>query len=159
MQEILEKLKDNLERQTSLYHKIGDLAERKQKALLANNLPVIDSITKQEEKLILDAGTLEEERLAWAEKMAQVMNKPAEELTLNELSERFPELEPVRVALEQAIGRLKDIHKVNTRLLEQAVEIVNLTLDVLTQPTETTYAKPGKDNTPQKQVHILDRSI
>lgn len=159
MEEILEKLKDNLKRQTLLYENLRTLAVQKQKALILNKIPEIDAVTKEEEKLILDARVLEEERAEWAEQVARMMGKPAENLTLSELTEHFPELEEVRQPLEQTIIQLKDTHDLNTRLLEQAVKIVNLTVDLLTQTEEPTYGKPGDDGAVQKQSFIVDRSV
>ena len=159
MEEILKKLRDNLYQQAKLYEKLSELAKEKQKALIHSELSEIDRTTKLEEKLILDAGLLEQERLKWSEQIGKTMGKPAEELTLSELVDRFPELQDVQVYLEKVIHQLKEIHEVNTELLKQAIQIVNFTVDLLAKTEETTYGKTGNEVNQSKQLHFLDKSV
>ncbi|WP_407307272.1 flagellar protein FlgN [Desulfosporosinus sp. SB140] len=157
MTEVLQNLNDNLKKQVLLYGKILSIEERKQKALLANNLQEIEVTTGLEEQLLLEAGHLERERLSWAEQIGQALGKKPEDLTLAELAEHFPVLQEVRLELEQVVGSLKEIHELNTQLLQQAMKIVDFTLGMMTHQDKNTYTHPGrKEKDGNKAVHLLD---
>ncbi|WP_206810924.1 flagellar protein FlgN [Paradesulfitobacterium ferrireducens] len=160
MSEVLRNLNENLKRQTNVYSELNRLAELKQRALIKNNLHELEMVTAQEEQLLLEGGRLEKERLLWAEQIGREMGKAPEELTLAELAERYPELESVRKDLDDVLSRLQEAHEINTELLEQAVKIVNVTLNMLTQEDKRTYSRPGKEvKGGSKQARILDKSV
>ncbi len=161
MQEILTKLNDNLNRQTSLYEKLSGLAKQKQKALIQSELSEIDRITGLEEKLIVEAGRLEQERQRCSEQIGKTMGKPVAEMALSELADIFPELKEVQLQLEKVLQQLRETHEINAELLKQAIQIVNYTVNLMTRPEETTYGLPGKKTTPvvNHQVHLLDKSV
>ncbi|NMA68968.1 MAG: flagellar protein FlgN, partial [Desulfitobacterium sp.] len=78
----IKKLHDNLKRQVLLYQELKNYAQRKQQALVENNLQGIEAITVREEQLIMEAASLERERLVWAEQIAQRLGKAPEEIIL-----------------------------------------------------------------------------
>ncbi|MDQ7096265.1 flagellar protein FlgN [Desulfosporosinus sp. PR] len=157
MTEVLQNLNDNLKKQVSLYGKLLSLEKRKQRALLANNLQEIEVATGLEEQLLLEAGHLERERLAWAEQIGRALGKTPEDLTLAELAEHFPLLQEVRQELEGVVGGLKEIHELNSQLLQQAMKIVDFTLGMITHQEKSTYTYPGrKEKDGNKSVHLLD---
>ena len=162
MTDVIEKLNDNLKKQASIYKELYSIEERKQKALLDNNLKEIEATTLLEEHLILEAGKLDQERLLWSGQIGNELGQDPEDLTLAELAERFPVLEDVRGELEQILRSLKEMHEVNTQLLKQAMKIVEFTIGLLThQDRNTTYKHP---NQKEKDVsdsirHLLDRRV
>lgn len=160
MTEVLTNLNYNLKQQVSLYGKLLSIEERKQKALLANDLQEIDTITGLEEQLFLEASNLEKERLLWAEQIGRDLGKAPEDLTLAELAEHFPVLQEVRLELDQVVGNLKEIHELNSQLLQQAMKVVDFTIGMLTHQEKSTYTHPGKQNyTENGKLHFLDRRI
>ena len=90
MSDVLQNLADNLMRQVVLLEEFIHQEKDKQKALIKNNLPQIDAITAQEERLILQANGLEKERLLWTAAIGREHGKTAEDLTLAKLAEYFP---------------------------------------------------------------------
>lgn len=160
MSEVLQSLNENLKRQTNVYSELNRLAGLKQQALIKNNLQELEVVTAQEEQILLEGGRLEKERLLWAEQIGREMGKAPEDLTLAELAEHYPELEGVRKDLDNVILRLKEAHEINTELLEQAVKVVNVTLNMLTQEDKHTYSRPGKEvKDGSKHARILDKSV
>lgn len=160
MTEVLQNLNDNLKKQVSLYGKLLSIEERKQKALLANNLQEIDKTTGLEEQLLLEASNLEKERIQWAEHIGNDLGKAPEDLTLEDLAEHYPVLRDVRLELEQVVGSLKDIHELNTQLLQQAMRFVDFTLGMLTHQDKNTYTHPARKETiGNGNLHLLDRRI
>lgn len=157
---VIKPLKDNLEKQVQIYSELKKLADIKQKALVANNLQELEAVTVREEQLLLEAAYVEKERLLWVDQMTKNEGKPADELTLSELADRYPELKDVKQNLENVVTELMEIHELNTQLLKQAMSIVNFTLGMLTHQDKNTYQKPGKnENIESKTLRLLDRKI
>lgn len=157
---VIKPLKDNLEKQVQIYSELKNLADIKQKALVTNNLQELEAVTVREEQLLLEAAHVEKERLLWIDQMTQKEGKPADELTLSELADRYPELNDVKGKLETVVTGLMEVHELNTQLLKQAMNIVNFTLGLLTHQDKNTYQKPGKNgNTESKTLRFLDKKI
>ena len=157
MSEALRNLNENLKEQVELYAETLNLEELKQKALIKNNLPEIESITAQEESLIIKVNRLEKQRLLWAEQIGCELGRIPEDLTLAELVEHFPVLEEVRLDLDRVVERLQEIHTINSQLLEQAMKIVDYTVGLLTHQESNTYAVPGqRENEEKKKRQLMD---
>ncbi|UWG98302.1 flagellar protein FlgN [Dehalobacter sp. DCM] len=161
MTEYVADLENNLKQQITIYRRLVELEQEKQKALVENVIEKIDTITAQEETILLEVGHLEEKRLHWAEFFAKETQKNSDDITLTDLSANFPSLESVRIDLESVIGELRNLHEVNTQLLENAVKLVNFTVRLLTNDRQTTYSNPGdKGNRVQpNSLKVIDRSI
>ena len=160
MSETLGKLRDNLHQQTKLYFELNQLAGMKQEALVHNNLHDLESVTLREEQLLLEAARLEKERMLWAEQIGQEMGKAPEELTLSELADRYPELQEVHRELNEVVSSLREAHDINTQLINQALKVVDFTMNLITQRAETTYGPPNrKDQKAPSKVHMVDRSV
>lgn len=160
MSEALENLNENLKRQVELYEELLTLEGNKRNALVKNNLQEIESITAQEELFVMKVNRLEKERLLCAEQIGLELGKPPEDLTLAELAEHFPVLEEVRLDLDTIVGRLQEIHEINSQLLEKAMKIVDFTVGLLTHQQDTTYTHPARkvrDGNGKRR--LLDQSV
>lgn len=157
----IKKLHENLKRQVLLYQELKNYAQRKQQALVENNLQGIEAITVREEQLIMEAASLENERLLWAEQIAQRLGKAPEEIILSELAERFPELNKVKADFEEVLTSLQELNDLNTQLLKQAIQVVDLSLSLMTtQPQTNVYNRPGeKEVEPKNPLRFIDKSI
>jgi FlgN protein. len=158
--EVIENLNKNLKQQVKLYEELLSLEERKQKALIENNLQEIDATTSLEEKVMSEASLMERERLQWASAIGRDLGKKPEDLTLAELAESFPVLNEVRSDLDLVVHRLQTIHVINAQLLEQAMKIVEFTVGMLTHQEKGTYTHPHrKENEENRKLHLLDWRI
>lgn len=156
----IKQLNENLQQQAALYQELKQYAQKKQQALLRNDLQEIEATTIREEQLLLEATRLEKERLLWTERAARYLGKAPETITLKELAERFPELTDVRAELENVVMNLKEVNELNNQLLKQAMKVTNLTVSIMTaQPNGSTYNRPGEKENESKTVRFLDRSI
>ena len=156
----IKQLNENLQQQAALYQELKQYAQKKQQALLRNDLQEIEATTIREEQLLLEATRLEKERLLWTERAARYLGKAPETMTLKELAERFPELTDVRAELENVVMNLKEVNELNNQLLKQAMKVTNLTVSIMTaQPNGSTYNRPGEKESESKTVRFLDRSI
>jgi len=160
--EILNNFEQNLKDQIVCYREITRLEKGKQQALVDNKIQDIEVITAQEEKILLEVSRLEEERLHWAEFFGKQIGKKVEEITLVDLEASFPSLQTVRKELEAEINNLKELHETNTKLLENAVNLVNFTLQSLTDERQNTYSNPIEKSGNQqktKKINLIDKSI
>lgn len=107
MAEYVAGLENNLQQQIAFYRQLVELEQEKQKALVDNVIEKIESITAQEEKILLEVGQLEEERLYWAEFFGKEVGKKAEDITLTDLIQYSPGFEPIGQEFEKAISQLK----------------------------------------------------
>lgn len=162
MTDILDNLEKNLNKQMKSYRKLVSLEKEKQQALVDNKIQEIEAITAQEEKILLEVSRLEGERLHWAEFFGKEIGKKVEDITLADLEDNFPTLKNVRQELEEEITKLKDLHEINTKLLENAVNLVNFTIQTLTNERQATYTNPtektGKKDINNK-ANLIDKSI
>ncbi|ODA42539.1 flagellar protein FlgN [Desulfosporosinus sp. BG] len=160
MSEVVQNLNENLKSQVSLYEKLNSLERDKQKALIKNDIAEIENITVQQERLLIEVSLLEKERLLWAEAIGDELGKAPQDLTLAELVGHFPVLESVRLDLDNVVGRLREIHATNTKLLQQAMKIVEFTVGLLTHQEQNTYTHPKrKEQEENRRLHLLDWRI
>lgn len=160
MSEALQSLNENLKCQVELYNELLTLEEHKKTALIENSIQEIESITAQEEAFIIKVNRLEKERLFWAEQIGRELGKVPEDLTLAELAGHFPALKGVSLDLDRVVGRIQVIHEVNTQLLQQAMKIVNFTVEMLTFQDKNIYTHPNRqENEGTRKLHFLDQKI
>ena len=156
---IIQDLKANLESHLVLLQEFRRLALLKKEALINNELQQLDIITSQEEQLLAQIGIVEKQRLAWANKFGAELGKQPEELTLAELSSRYPELNALYQEFKAITSELQEIHKVNAQLIEQALKIVNFSVGLLTPNEKSTYRRPSEKESVQAKLHLLDQKI
>jgi flagellar biosynthesis/type III secretory pathway chaperone len=160
--EILEKFESNLRSQTNCYQKLVRLEKEKQQALVDNKIQEIEFITAQEEKILLEVSRLEEERLRWAEFFGKEIGKNVEEITLSDIGEVYPPIDIVHKELDVVFAELRELHRVNRELLENAVEIVSFTINSMTVEKKTTYSRPAErmnKNEKNYKLNIVDKSV
>lgn len=160
--DIVQNFETNLQKQTQCYRQIKQLEKEKQQALVDNKVQEIEIITAQEERILLEVSHLEEERLHWAEFFGKEIAKKAEEITLADLQAHYPSLQTVIREFEIEVSQLKELHVINTKLLENAVNLVNFTLQSLTDERQNTYSNPVEKtgNQPKtKKISLIDKSV
>ncbi|AFV02600.1 hypothetical protein UNSWDHB_956 [Dehalobacter sp. UNSWDHB] len=161
MAEYVAGLENNLQQQIAFYRQLVELEQEKQKALVDNVIEKIESITAQEEKILLEVGQLEEERLYWAEFFGKEVGKKAEDITLTDLIQYSPGFEPIGQEFEKAISQLKNLHEINAKLLKSALSIADFTLRLLTGQKHTTYSNPSNKGVKNEfsQNNLINKSI
>ena len=162
----MKQLLGNLIEQTNQYKILLGKAREKQQAIIQNNLEAIESLNKEEEKLIKDISTLESQRISHIENNPEIYGDDALSLTLEELKSRFPEgvqalIEKETKELMQVLGELRDTNSENADLLKQALRFVNVTINTITGADESNnYSKDKKrEGAQSKARNLLDRKI
>jgi len=162
----MKQLLENLIEQTNQYKILLGKAREKQQAIIQNNLEAIESLNKEEEKLIKDISTLESQRICHIENNPEIYGDDALSLTLEELKSRSPEgvqtlIEKETKELMQVLGELRDTNSENADLLKQALRFVNVTINTITGADESNnYSKDKKrEGAQSKARNLLDRKI
>ncbi len=159
-------LLENLIEQTNQYKILLEKAREKQQAIIQNNLEAIESLNKEEEKLIKVISALESQRISNIENNPEIYGDDALSLTLEELKSRFPEgvqalIEKETKELMKVLGELRETNSENADLLKQALRFVNVTINTITGADESNnYSKDKKrEGAQSKARNLLDRKI
>jgi len=158
----VETLISILEEQEKIYEELLELARQKQKILIKGDIAALEEITVQEEGLVLQAGKLEEKREQCFAALAQDYGVGPE----STLADFLPCVEePSRTSLEKVHGGLsaclKDLRRLNqenTQLLEQSIQFVNFTVDVLSQQSKPLY-NADKEVKVENLTNFLDKKV
>jgi hypothetical protein len=161
--EVLDKFTKNLQKQAELYQAVVELERAKQSALTDNNIKELEIITAKEEGILFQISKLEAERMHWAHFFSETLGKSADEITMADMIQCYPQLNDIRQALELVLTELRNLHEINTKMLKSAIDIINFTMQALTTERKTTYTNPktngNKEKTPTGHSSLIDKSI
>lgn len=138
-----------------LYQALLTLSRQKREILIAGKAQSLESITRQEELLILQAGKLEVIREKLIREIADHCGVSTQGLSLAAISELAEPADAERLsalgtAFEQVSHELVPLNRLNTELIEQALRFVNYSINILTQSqSSNTYEPHGKSGQPQ----------
>jgi len=153
-----------LKEQLNGYKNLLDLAKRKQRALIGNDIKDLDSLNKEEHQIIIGATKLENKRLEIIKGFRNILGSNIESYTLKEMAEKAPEpfqeqLFEVYQELNKVVDELNKINKENSSLIEQALKIVNFTISTIAQ-SEREVIYPEKDGRMTKPIsRIFDSKV
>lgn len=165
MKDNWEKLVVLLTELVDLYRAILNLSKQKREALIAAKTPDIDTVTRQEELLILQVGKFEAARGKLMRQIADSHGFDVEVLTLSKMQElagaEYSErLAKVAEAFDQVLGELAGVNEQNTELIQQALGIINYNINLLTQNTaSTTYAPSNQGGQTAQARKLVDRRV
>lgn len=139
----LTELVSILQEQKKIYDDLLELSRQKQKILIKGDITALETITVQEEGLVLQAGKLEEKREQCLGTLAEAYGW-AREMTLADFlplvsTEERIELEKIHEDFSMCLNDLRRLNHENTELLEQSLQFVNFTVDVLSQQSKPVY--------------------
>jgi flagellar biosynthesis/type III secretory pathway chaperone len=143
-----------LEKHVKLHKGLLELATKKTEVLKKGDMEALSGIMKQEQKYIAAINQVERERVQVVEAMVNAAGKREYERTLTtciELAEESERtvLERLKNELSAVVSELKNINLLNQQLIQQSLQFVNMTLDiVIPQPQEVNYGRPNAATTP-----------
>lgn len=156
-----QNLKQVLSEELAIYHRLLDLSERKKKLLLEKFSTDLLDIVSEEEKL---SAQLSELGTVRADCLTALSGRTA--ITLEEVLDLIgdanlkSDLWMLGTQLKETLERIRSINEENRRLLEQALELTQYTLKLITAPPkEVTYRPPGQAGTqgPPRPSVLIDR--
>ncbi|MCR8660501.1 flagellar protein FlgN [Paenibacillus endoradicis] len=148
-----------------IYRALFTLADEKKRAIIENNIELINALTMKETKALKPVPELESSIRAQLTKLQRDLGfRPKLKMTLSEMSkmlvipEEKQELADVQVAIADISTKLSKANELNQQLIQQSLEYVHFSLDVLCGPPddEVTYKRPTVNPDVQKRTGIYD---
>ena len=155
-------LTESMEKLATHYQALKAIGQEKQKRLIAADVPVIEQLTKEEERLIAAISEQENVRQRSLAAILPVCGADNPDATLKELAAYADEpyrerLLAANEALGQVVDELKTISGRNAQLIKQALSIVEYNINILTQPMDTpAYTSGGQTPNSDKVRSIFD---
>ncbi len=132
-----------LQEQKKIYEDLLDLSRQKQKILIKGDISALEGITAQEEVLVFQTGKLEEKREQCLSSLAEAYGWVQEKTLADFLplvsTEKRVELEKIHEDFSMCLNDLRRLNHENTELLEQSLQFVNFTVDVLSRQSKPVY--------------------
>lgn len=135
-----------------LYAQILEEAEQKTDIIVKGDVNSLENITLKEQKIISNLEMLNNEREKIVAQIAKKLGKKPGELTVSGVAEILPEdkarkLLSIRDSLKETIEKLKVKNDINQKLLNNAIEYINFSLNLIMQPSPQTtqYGRKGTE--------------
>jgi flagellar biosynthesis/type III secretory pathway chaperone len=160
-----DKLISSLAELAVVYRIIVEISQKKKQALISADVEELDRLIKQEEALILQIGKQEIARNQITLDLASVYGLSAKEFTLAKAKELggaevAAQLQVVENELTSIIGDLAPLNKTNSELIQQSLNYVNYSLNLLTQNSAgTNYAAKGADKSAPRSKTLIDAKV
>ena len=148
-----------LEELLDCHNQLLKLAREKQEVLIKGDVPTLSKLTKEEGRLVRKIGKVEQKRQQYVQELvSRYQLSPEEDWTLDRLLEHIPveegkeQVRTLAQNLRNVIDRLKAQNELNMRLTQDALQMVNYTLELLTaRDEEVTYRNPMEQGHPSPQ--------
>jgi len=145
---------DNLikvfEYENKLYAQILEEAENKTDVIVKGDVNSLQETVLREQKIIKELDKLKDAREQIITQISRKLCKKPKEITVSYLTSILPEekakrLSSTRDSLKETIEKLKVKNEVNEKLLNNAIDYVNFSLNLLMQPNPQTtqYGRKG----------------
>lgn len=148
-----------------IYRALFTLADEKKRAIIENNIELINALTMKETKALKPVPELEAVIRTQLTKLQRDLGfRPKLKMTLSEMTkmlvipEEKQELADIQVAIADISTKLSKANQLNQQLIQQSLEYVHFSLDVLCGPPdeEVTYKRPTMNTDVQKRTGIYD---
>ncbi len=138
MASLMEELISTLTQEEALYQKMIPVSEEKTKAIIANDLEALQSVTDQEQIMVDQVGMLEKKRMEVVKNIGVVLSRNPDTLTLQAIVDVLHNqpkeqrlLREIHDKLKATTSRLKDINGQNKSLIEESLEMIEFNMNVL----------------------------
>lgn len=165
MSKCIEQLKDTLIKENELYSQVLKLAEKKTEVVADRNIKELENITKQEQQYIMTMGTFEKIRRSILVNIGEELHikqpESISELILSLEEDTGAEIDKLRDNILETIDKIKNINKGNEKLINQSLEYVNFSLELLTGSSDqgNKYSNKASENKKQKPINFLDIKV
>ncbi|MED0686251.1 flagellar protein FlgN [Anoxybacillus ayderensis] len=121
---------DLMEKLLTFHRGLLQLAEQKTEAIKKSDIYALQQMMAKEQKYVMAIRQLESER------MSLLSHLPEEEQTVRRYAEQLEETERTKLLrlagdLSETIARLKEQNELNMQLLQQSLQFIHFTLDLM----------------------------
>ncbi len=160
--ELVMGLIEVLEQEASLFETFLELLERQQRALVQNDLELLNSITEEQREKVILSGILNKKRLKLIDELT-AQNSIAGDLTISKLIESVESgqattLERLRETIQDLYEKIGNVKTQNAFLIQKSRENIIKTVELLGSIKTPKGNYQGKGNRgPQSNSLALDR--
>lgn len=164
MEQLLDKLKDLLTRQTAAYAELHNLCGQEKEAIIKNAVPEVEKIVLKEQVVLKTVKKLESERgelfSHFSEKcgLEKPMLKDIIALAKPDIS---GELETLAEKLEDIIRELRQLNTLNKKLIETQLSYTSFCINLMSAQSDSmgTYSGSGRLKEKNASRPMLDQSV
>lgn len=145
-----------LNKELDLYKEIAELVKKQTDIIKKGDIDGLNELLKTQQKYVTSITVLEEER---QKELARIFPGKRELPTITNCIEMAVDQEKVQLTrvyddLMSVLQKIREINELNQQLLEQSLEFVNFSMNLLRpQKDNLNYGPPNKKQTPQS-THI-----
>lgn len=138
MASLIEELIETLEKEDKVYEELLPVVEKKAQVIIKNDLEELQRVTTAEQDYVDLITSLEHNRNKIISNIGIVMSRKPEDLNLKAIVamlEKQPaeqeKLGRLHDSLIKKLGRLKDLNMQNKALIEQSLEMIEFSMNVI----------------------------
>lgn len=163
---LVERLIQTVELLLAEHEKLLEIEEDKKRVLIDGDMAKLQEIVNQEVQFVRKVEKLEEQRVKLGEQIAHEKEIQLEQLTASKLAEL--ENDPERVAkinlltgrFIKVVGELKAASELNGRLIRQSLDLVQRSIDLMTDQTDNgTYTDKGDSGSALGRRRVFDTQV
>jgi flagellar biosynthesis/type III secretory pathway chaperone len=161
--EIAEGLAEILEREAALYRDASDISIKKTDIIVHGKIEELDALVKIEQAIIVQIGKLEDEREQVVRALSDELELDLNGATLSKIGTRlgrnsYDKLDRCHKSLASTLAGLKNSNDTNARLIQNALDYVNFSVNLLTtnQSAGTIYSQDGADDAASRRRNVFD---
>ena len=139
-----------LDYENRLYGQLFTIAESKTDRIINNEIEDLQAAVGKEQRLFSELNKLRDAREQIIGQISLKIGKASSEVTVNDIIKELPEnqakrLSDVRDKLKATVDKLKVKNDLNQKLLQNALDYVDFSLNLLTEPAPQTpqYGRKG----------------
>ncbi|MDK2799520.1 MAG: hypothetical protein PWP27_1912 [Clostridiales bacterium] len=163
MQNVLNKLFEVLVQQIRVYENILKLAKEKTDIVVAGKITELENLVKLEQALVVQIGRLEQQREEVVDEIAAVLNINKQDVTMSSLTEYLDVLQKEKLKnyqqkLTNILDELKNTNELNAKLIKQALEYVEFSINAMTSTSVSGSGYEGKGTVKESKgnKHLFD---
>lgn len=160
-----EQLVGVLANMLTLYQELLAISKQKNAVLVKARTQELETLTKQEELLIIRIGKLDHAREKLLQEITAANRLPGEALPMSRLvalaeADIAEQLNELWRQLSSITAEMAKVNEVNTKLIDQALFFINYNINLLTQSaTSPTYAAQGQQGQAAPARKVIDRKV
>lgn len=138
MASLMEELIQTLDEEEKVYRALIPIEEEKTRAVIANDLESLQSITDRERELVDRSSALEGKREQVALDIATVLGRNPQTITISEIVDVLKnqpkdqkKLQDIHDRLRRTVMRLQEINNQNRDLIENSMEMIEYNMNVI----------------------------
>ena len=148
---LAERLAEILEKEARLYQDAAAIAPKKTDVIVQGKIEELDSLVAAEQAIIIKIGKLESEREEAIGALSAELGRDLSNARLSEINAQlgensFKRLDACQRTLVETLGALKDTNDVNAQLIQNALDYVNFSVNLIASgQAGNIYSQDGDD--------------